>query len=790
MRRFATVSLVLTAGAILGAAVVGGYRLYRWDRDVSESFRSHQWRFPSKIFADSTLLYPGIEARAVGLLQRLHRLGYRPTKAEVPHEGEYRQHAAGIDLTLHESIGADPETAGHVVRLDIANNVIVRIDDLTAQRELFACELEPELIGGLYKGVWEERRLVTLAELPPLLIQAIIDVEDRDFYSHHGIDSVGILRALWVNLRSGHVVQGGSTLTQQLMKNFFLTDERTLRRKIREAAMALIVESRFSKDEILEKYVNEIYLGQRGAQGVFGVWEASRFYFSKIPRELSPGEIALLAGLIRAPNAYSPFRDPERARRRRDEVLLIMHKQGDLTDDQLRDALLEPIRTTPTATATKEAPYFLDFVRQELEQAYPTDLLTSEGLAIFTALDTHLQALAEQAVRDGLHDLEEHHPNLRGDEASGQLQACLIVVQPQTGAIKAMMGGRDYRASQFNRCTQALRQPGSVFKPFTYLAAFETTRDEKRPIRPTTRLEDRPFEWRFDSQVWSPSNYRNRYHGEVTVRRALEQSLNAATARLAYQIGLPPIIDMAHRMGITSPLPQFPALVLGAVEVTPMEVAQAFAVLANGGLRSTLLSVRKVLNRAGQAVERRPVEVQQAVPADTAFLVTYLLEGVMDSGTGRDARRAGFTRPAAGKTGTTNDYRDAWFAGFTPDLLAVVWVGFDQIRSLNLSGAEAALPVWTRFMQAATAGRPATAFVPPPSVAIVDIDPASGGAATAACPTRRPEAFYATDVPGPCPLHAPPLEAGPQTEGTVSASPVAGETAPDPSTLPEAPAPQ
>jgi len=786
MRRATSVSLALIVGILLAAAALGGYFLYRWDRDVSESFRSHQWRVPSKIYADSGLLYPGVDTTAVGLLERLDRLGYRATDAEVPPQGEYRRHPQGIDLRVHEAVGADPETAGHLVRLGVSDHVIVRIDDLTAQRERFALALEPELIGGLYQGVWEERRIVTLAEVPPLLIQAIIDVEDRTFYSHHGIDSVGVLRALWVNLRSGQVVQGGSTLTQQLMKNVFLTDERTLRRKIREAAMAVIVEWRFSKDEILEKYVNEIYLGQRGAQGVFGVWEASRFYFSKPPRELTPGEVALLAGLIKAPNSYSPFRDPERARRRRDEALLVMHKQGDLTDDQLREALLEPIRTTPSATSSKEAPYFLDFVRQELERAYPPDLLTSEGLAIFTALDTHLQMLAEQAVRDGLRELESHHAHLRGDDASGQLQACVIVVQPQTGAIKAMMGGRDYRASQFNRCTQALRQPGSVFKPFTYLAAFETTRNQQRPIRPTTPLDDRPFQWRFDRQVWTPSNYRDRYHGGVTVRKALEQSLNAATARLAYQIGLPPIIEMARRMGVTSPLPQLPALVLGAVEVAPIEVAQAFTVLANGGLRSTLLSVRKVLNRAGQAVDRRPVEVEQAVPADTAFLVTHLLEGVMDAGTGRDARRAGFTRPAAGKTGTTNDYRDAWFAGFTPDLLTVVWVGFDQKRALDLSGADAALPIWTRFMQAATAGQPVARFVPPPSVAVVDIDPASGGAATATCPERRPEAFYATDVPAPCSLHAAPAADAPETEGAAAAPGAAPDAAPQP----EDPAPQ
>jgi penicillin-binding protein 1B len=619
---------------------------------------------------------------------------------------------------------------------------------------LYALEFDPELISGLYQGNWEERHIVRLDEVPPLLLRAIIDVEDQRFYEHHGIDFSGILRALWVDVRRRRLEQGGSTLTQQLMKNFFLTDERSVKRKLSEAAMAVIVERHFSKQEILTNYINEIYLGQKGAQGIYGVWEASRFYFGKDPQDLSLAEIATLAGLIKAPNRHSPFRNPRISKHRRDYALLLMHKQGDITAEEYAAAVQQPLLTAPPLNETNDAPYFTDFVRQELSQTYPAQVLNTEGLQILTSLDMHLQRLAEQALQNGLAKLEKRHPKLRADKPSDQLQGCLIVIQPQTGAIKAMMGGRGYRSTQFNRCTQALRQPGSVFKPFTYLTAFEETRHYAQPILPTTRIADEPFEWAYDNQVWRPANYKKRYSGEVTVREALERSLNAATARLAHEVGLQPIIETAHRLGIVAALPPYPSVVLGAAEVTPFEVAQAFSTLANSGLRTTPLAIKKVLDRASHPIERNPVQVEQVVPADTAYLVTHLMEGVLDYGTANAARKQGFKRPAAGKTGTTNDYSDAWFAGFTPDLLAVVWVGFDHRRELHMAGAEAALPLWTEFMKAATAGLPPNPFTPPPGVTLALIDPASGMLATPLCPKSLEEAFYSGFEPtAPCPLH-------------------------------------
>jgi penicillin-binding protein 1B len=746
---------VALASAILATALgIVAWRYVRtWDAVVTERFRTHRWYFPSKIYSDSTLIYPGLDLKAIGFFERLRELGYQRVDDPPQRKGEYQcADPSPCNIILHDS--ASSAAPAKRVRVDLTGDTVARIEDLESKTEIFTFELEPVVITGLYDGVWEERRLITMADVPPLLVRAILDTEDQRFYQHRGVDLIGILRAAWVNLRTGHMVQGGSTLTQQLMKNFFLTDERRLRRKLREAAMALIVERKFSKDEILENYLNEIYLGQKGAQGIFGVWEASRFYFAKTPQELSPAEMAMLAAMIRGPNLYSPFRDTTRALKRRNFVLGVMRQKSDITEDDLQTALREPLRLAPATTKMKDAPYFVDFVRRELADMYPSDLLTSEGLLIYTSLDMHLQRLAEQALQEGLADLEQHHPRLHADDPTQQAQGCLIAVQPQTGAIKAMMGGRDYRFTQFNRCTQALRQPGSVFKPFTYLAAFEHGRHSDKPILPTTQVEDAPFTWPYEGRTWSPSNYKKDYLGMVSVRQALELSLNAATARLAFEVGLDPILEIAHRLGITSPLPPYPSVVLGAAEVSPFEVAQAFAALANGGLRARPLSIKRVLDRSGVPLERQPVEVEQAVPPDTAFLVIHLMEGVLDRGTGAGARRRGFKRPAAGKTGTTNDYRDAWFVGFTPDLLAVVWVGFDEKRPLNLSGGDAALPIWTAFMKQATAGMPPTAFVPPPGVSIVRIDPASGLLATPQCPEMIEEAFYADQAPtSPCPLH-------------------------------------
>ena len=753
----------LTALALLVVLAVAAFPILRsLDATVVETMNGTRWDFPSRIYGDAFLLYPGLDLTAAGFDDRLRRLGYRQADGGAPlREGEFRRAGDGIDLVLHDQAAPGEAAAPQAVHLTMAGPTLAAMRDTRSGEELYALSLEPEVVTGLFDTHWEARREVRLDALPPLLPRAVVLVEDRRFYDHHGVDPVGILRAAVANLRSGSVVQGGSTLTQQLMKNFFLSEERTLRRKLVEMPMALLAERRYGKDELLEAYLNEIYLGQNGVQGVFGVWEASRFYFSRSPDELSVGEIALLAGLIRAPNVYSPFRSPERARKRRDVVLRVLRDEGAIDEAAYQTALAESVRSAPPTAAANAAPYFADYLRGELEAAYPAELLTSRGLGISTSLDLQLQQLAVKAVRDGLAELERRHPRLAKDP-DRQVQAALVALRPQTGGVVAMVGGRDYGTSQFNRATDARRQPGSVFKPLVFLAAFERAQQDGEPFTARSELADEPFDWRYDGQVWRPANYGNRYLGTVTARTALEQSLNAATAQLAERTGLPAILDTAQRAGIRSPLPAVPSVVLGAAEVTPFEVAQVYAVLANQGLRAEARAISRVADRQGQVVERRSLAVERVASPEATFLVTALMQGVLDRGTGAAARRRGFNRPAAGKTGTTNDGRDAWFAGFTPDLVTVVWVGFDDGEPLGLTGGEAALPIWTTFMLGATAAAPPVAFVPPTGVALVRIDPYTGGIATAQCPEAVDEAFARGREPtAPCPVHSDSAPAAP-----------------------------
>jgi len=549
--------------------------------------------------------------------------------------------------------------------------------------------------------------------VPPLVVKTILAVEDERFFHHYGIDPIGILRAMFVNLRNLSFQQGGSTLTQQLMKNFFLSDERTLSRKIPEAVMAVIAERKYSKQTILENYLNEIYLGQRGSQGVFGVWEAAQFYFSKPLTDLTVGETALLAGLIRAPNRLSPYKSAEGATKRRNVVLAKLLDDNIITRKQYDAALLEKLPQRALIKVTNEGPFYVDYLRRELEENYSNAVLTKEGLRIFSTLDLQLQRMAERALVDGLKKLEEIHPALRpkGDEEG--LEGAIVVLRPQTGEIKAMVGGRNYGRSQFNRVFQAKRQPGSVFKPFVYLAALMYGGQSGTKYSADTVINDSQFTWSYDNQEWQPHNYNNEYFGAVTFRRALENSLNSATARVAQDVGIRRVRDLAHKLGIQSQLPAVPALSLGAAEVTPLEIAVAYATLANGGSRVRPLAVKQVLDQSTKVLEKRDVKMEQVLSPQLAFAINQLLKGVLDRGTGAMARRAGFTRPAAGKTGTTNDYKDAWFVGYTPDLLAVVWVGFDGPKKIGLSGAEAALPIWTEFMKSATASMPVTDFVAP-----------------------------------------------------------------------------
>ena len=754
--RFFSISLIVLLLITSSGIVIGSWYLRTLEDTVTAKFDGRKWRFPSKIYSDSYLLYAGMSLRTEDFLEKLRRLGYHETKAKPDGKGEYRfQRSSGLlEIYLHDFSYPTETFKGVPIRMSLQGNTVGKLQNASSGEELFSLELEPELVTGLYETVWQERRLVKLPEVPPLLVRAILAIEDERFYRHFGVDPVALMRAMWVNFRSGAVVQGGSTLTQQLVKNFFLGSERTMSRKLKEAFMALIVERNYSKNEILENYLNEIYLGQKGSQGIYGVWEASQFYFSKPLTELSPGEMALLAGLIRGPNNYSPYRNVEAATRRRNVVLAKLLDDKIITRRQYEASLSETLPHRELIKVTNDAPYYVDFLRRELAENYSNDVLTTEGLRIFTSLDLHLQKLAERSVSEGLKRLEAKYPALRRRGQEDSLEGEVVVIRPQTGEIKAMAGGRNYQKSQFNRVFQAKRQPGSIFKPFVYLAALMYGAENGRKFTAMTKVDDSPFTWEYDRQEWKPGNYNDEFFGTVTLRRALEKSLNSATARVAREVGIRRIRDLAQRLGIQSSLPAVPSLALGAAEVTPLEVAVAFSTLANNGVRTRPLTVKQVLAPDARVLEKRDVRVEKVVSAQMAFLINHLLKGVLDRGTADSARRAGFTRPAAGKTGTTNDYKDAWFVGYTPDLLTVVWVGFDNQSKLGLSGSQAALPIWTDFMIRATAGTPMTDFVAPPGIKFVDVDPISGQLATPSCTSVIREAFIEGEEPSvPCALH-------------------------------------
>lgn len=775
---------------LLGVASVLGWQFYhKLEHEVVKRFSGHHWAVPSKIYARPLLLYPGLNIEEVALFDQLARLDYQQLEGPIRARGDYwlNTQTGEVQIFLRESTYPGRQRAAQRILLSIEQGRIERLTDLDDQTEIHAIETEPEIITRFYAQAWEERRVVKLYEVPSLLVKAVLAAEDHRFFEHRGVDWWRILGAAWANLIAGGTVQGGSTLTQQLIKNFFLSQERTLKRKLAEVCIAVIIENHYSKLQILENYLNEIYLGQRGAKSIFGIWEAARFYFGKEPRDLTVGEMAVLAGMIKAPNRYAPNRHPERAIRRRNHILQRMVELGTIPKEEVYAAQHEEVGPRDIPPERNKAPYFIDFIRKELEASYPAGTLTKAGLNIFTVLDMRLQQIAREVIQTGLAELEKKHPRLKREIPGERLQACLIALQPQTGHILALVGGRDYQGSQFNRVVQAHRQPGSIFKPVVFLAALERERQQQGGwFLPTSLVNDSPFTWFYEDKEWSPRNYKNRYLGMVSLRKALAKSLNAATARIAQEVGLEPARQMAVRLGFTSPLPAYPSLALGAAEVTPLEVALAYSTLANQGISTLPETIKWITTRTGEMIEQRPMTVEQRIHPNDAYVLTHLLEGVMEQGTGAGARRRGFVHPAAGKTGTTNDYGDAWFAGYTPDLLTVVWVGFDRRTSLELPGAQAALPIWTEFMKRAAIGTVA-AFAAPPGVTLVAVDQETGLRATPSCPKVIQEAFPKGQEPIlACPYHTPdtrPLRPPVHTTASDRQRPAARRPAREPAVL-------
>jgi penicillin-binding protein 1B len=751
LRRVALAILLISfAAGFASAAYVASL-----DRRVRERFEGVQFRLPSRVYSAPAILYPGLDWKLVDLRGTLDRLGYREaleTRNLPPGQYAWGGHRVRVHLRAFEH-PSRPEPARDVV-LRLRGSTISQIRSMPAGKELGAILIEPEEIGAYYGPHREQRELVQLDQLPQHLIDAVLAVEDQRFESHPGIDLRRIVGAMLANLRAGSIQQGGSTLTQQLVKNFFLTPERTYRRKIQEALMALLVEARYDKDEILESYLNEIYLGQRGATAIHGVGEATRLYFGKSATRLSVAESGLLAAIIQSPNGISPYREPELATRRRNLVLELMYDQRRVDEVTYRQAIDAPLRLAAVTPEPGDARYFLDLLRRQMTESYPAEALTVEGLHIYSTLDRRLQRLAAISLRDGIAEIERRHPELSSEDPLRALQGCLIAMRPQTGELLALVGGRDYRVSQFDRCTQARRQPGSVFKPFVYIAALEPE-GGKPSITLASFLDDSPLEIDTPHGPWQPQNHDDRFHETVTVREALEGSYNVATARLAQQIGMRRVVRVAHRLGIESRLPAVPSLALGTAELAPVEIARSYATIANGGVRPETESIEDLVDQDGEVLERRRLRFERVLDAGTAYLVTSLLEGVAERGTAASVRASGLRGPIAAKTGTTDEERDLWFVGYTPDLVAVVWIGFDEPRSVGLSSSRGALPIWRRFIEGATGGQIRGAFLRPPEIERVAIEPSTGALALAGCPERRDEYFLRGTLPSHvCPTGA------------------------------------
>jgi penicillin-binding protein 1B len=702
---------------------------------------------PLLIYGAPFMVSPGLDVTGSGLVDRLRQLGYRSVSVSPRAAGEY----AATDDSIEIFLRAQPENRlpAKIVRLRLAAGKIRELRSMPDGQPVPWVFLEPAVISGMRDGSKQVREWIQLDRIPSRLIDMVLAIEDRRFFSHIGIDPFAIGRALWANLVHGAVVQGGSTLTQQLAKNLYYSPQRTISRKLKELVAAVVLELKYSKQEILESYLNEIYLGQSGSVSIYGVGEAAHRYFGKTLDELSVEEMAMIVGLIKGPNSYSPTRNAAQATERRNVVLRRLREQGIVSEEAWANAAGRPVKIVPAQDAVGDAPYFVDYLLREAEEAVG-DL--PEGIKIFSTLDPWVQQTAHRALQEGLVRLEATYPSLK--EAGSPLQGAIVVLEPKTGRILAMVGGRDYRTSQFNRAAQARRSAGSLFKPFVYLAGFEAARTQGAAgLTPATLLDDEPVTLESKAAPWSPKNYDQRYHGRVTVRTALEQSLNVPAVRVAHRTGLAPLLNLLRAFGIAVPQPGDLSVALGSSPVSLLEIASAYGGLANGGVMVRPSAVSRVDDETGETVWNRAADRRQAASPQGTYLVTSLLKGVIDRGTGAKARNLGVEGAVAGKTGTTDGYRDAWFVGYTTDLVIGVWVGFDDERPIKLTGAQAALPIWSK-LAARLIPRDQPDFSMPEGVVERRIDPQTGQLATAQCPEPITEVFIGGTEPADyCEVH-------------------------------------
>ncbi|HEX9366900.1 MAG TPA: PBP1A family penicillin-binding protein [Vicinamibacterales bacterium] len=741
-----------------------GYYYVQFSRMIDARMNGEFQRTDPRIFARPLTVRRGQRVTQAQMIDRLNDLGYAQ-RPKVEHPGEF---AIGRDaLAIIPRSGDHP---GETVRLVFApvtprpvakagrpappdaldgrtgGGALQAIEVAGRKPPLDALALDAPLLTALISEGREKRRDVPLASIAPRMVQAVVAIEDRRFYDHSGVDVIGTTRAVLTNIfGSKRYLGGGSTITQQLVRNTFLTSmwglekarEKDPRRKFTEWLMSIALERRLSKDKVLELYLNDVYLGQRGSFAIHGVPEAARLFFGKDVSNLSLVESATIAGVIQAPPRYSPFNNPERAKERRNVVLRTMVETRVVTAADADRASHEPVQIVARALES-EAPHFVDYLTQELQERTKA----SGAVDVYSTLDLHLQRIAQDAVREGLMRVD----GLLSKRKPRYPQAALIAVDPRTGEILAMVGGRSYNQSQYNRAVSAKRQPGSVFKPFVYLAAFERAeQDGRTDITPATVVVDEPTTFTFNDQEWTPSNYEDKYDGPITLRRALAHSRNVATIKVAESTGFDNIAAFWRKFGVGVPK-GYPSIALGVFEATPFEIATAYTVFPNAGTIRPLRAINRIVG-GGKELPIDYPPLKTVARKDTTFLVTNMMRSVLNEGTAAAARGNGFTLDAAGKTGTTNDLRDAWFVGFTPELLTVVWVGLDDNQALGLSGAQAALPIWTQFMARALAGHANQAFDVPQGIVFVDIDKDTGKLATPACPHVFHEAFRAGTEP-------------------------------------------
>jgi penicillin-binding protein 1B len=768
LKGFWTSGLGLTILGVIFAIFltsVGVFAYYysKYSRMIDARLSGHVLQNTTQIFSAPEHISVGEAISPEELTGYLQRAGYRPL-ADENALGQYTIQQNSVDIRpskLSYFVG------GNSLDVQFTGKIIRAIRPLGGGNTVDNAEIEPELITNLFDSAREKRRPVRYDDLPPLLVHAILSAEDKRFFEHGGFDFVRIVGAAWADLRhSSNHFQGASTITMQVARTFFLSNERTLRRKVAEAMVSLELEQRFTKQQIFELYANEVYLGNRGSFGIRGFSQASVAYFGKDLRQLTLPECAYLAGIIRAPNYYSSAdRHPERGAQARDRVLTQMAENRYINEPDVREAKLAPLKIVKASVSGSEAPYFVDMVKDHLLDKYSENDLLSENFRVYTTLDPALQRAAAAAIEVGMKNVDtlltKKYDRWRKEQAKKgtndaipQAQAALVALDPRTGEIKAVIGGRDYGQSQLNHAL-AHRQPGSVFKPFVYAAAFDNAVDGVQPIvTPATTIDDEPTTFEYDGVDYTPNNFGEKFMGRVTARDALTNSLNVATIKVAELIGYGRVVQIARQMGLGNNIRATPAVALGAYEMTPVDVAAGYTTFANIGMRAEPQFIRNIIGADGEILEKVTPQTHIALDPRVAFLVTSVLKDVLNHGTGAGVRARGFTLPAAGKTGTS---RDAWFAGFTSNLVCVVWVGFDDNRDLGLNGPVAAAPIWADFMNHATAlpiYRDVKDFDPPEGIQSVLIDPESLELATSNCPTTRQEVYIAGSAPTQyCEIH-------------------------------------